>query len=84
VGLIKQAKVDTAASHARRAREEGRKVFVGRIRDEVLTYQGTGSISGAAEAVEAIEAEGWRLVNMAYSWVETKKRGLTVCLFRSV
>ena len=33
-------------------------------------------------AIEAVEAEGWELKDIAYSWVEKKKRGLTVMVFR--
>lgn len=49
-----------------------------------MAFQGTGSVSGAAEAIERVEGEGWGLYHMAYSWVERKSRGVTVMAFRPV
>ena len=57
-------------------------MFLARYWDEVMTFQGTGPISGASEAIESVEAEGWLLQDIAYSWVERKNRGVTVMVFR--
>lgn len=82
MGFVKAAKQESARRDAQRAHAEGRTVFVARYWDEVAMYQGTGSVSGAAEAIESVEAEGWQLANFSYSWVPSKNRGLTVMLFR--
>lgn len=82
MGLMKSSKVTNIRTDAERARNESKAVFLARYWDEVMTFQGTGSVSGAAEAIEAVEAAGWRLEHMAYSWVEKKNRGLTLLLFR--
>lgn len=66
----------------RRAREEGRQFFVARYWDEMIAFQGTGSIGGAAETIEAVEDEGWRLVHTVYSWVESENRDVQVLTFR--
>jgi hypothetical protein len=47
-----------------------------------MSYQGTGSVSGAAEAIESVEAAGWHLEHLSYAWVPEKKRGLTLMMFR--
>jgi hypothetical protein len=82
MGLMKTAKVGSITADAERARNEGRSVFLARYWDEVMSFQGTGSVSGAAQAIEAVEVAGWRLEHMAYSWVPEKKRGLTLLMFR--
>lgn len=82
MGLVKSSKVGTIRDDAMRGHREGRTVFVARYWDEIFSYQGTGSISGAAEAIEAVESAGWALTHMAYSWVERKNRGVTILMFR--
>jgi hypothetical protein len=82
MGFMKASKVGSIRADAERARSEGRTVFLARYWDEVMSFQGTGSVSGAAEAIESVEAAGWHLEHMAYSWVPEKKRGLTLMLFR--
>ncbi len=82
MGIMKASKVGSITADAQRARSEGRTVFLARYWDEVLSFQGTGSVSGAAEASESVEAAGWRLEHMSYSWVLEKRRGLTLLLFR--
>lgn len=84
MGLIKGSKLSTIGNDAASVAAEGRSVFVCRYWDEVLNFQGTGSIAGASEAIEAVEAHGWRLEHLAYSWSDAKKRGLTVMMFRRV
>jgi hypothetical protein len=81
VGLIKGTKIGSIRDDAARAIEEDRQVFVARYWDEMIAFQGTGSVSGAAEAIEAVQDAGWKLQHMAYSWVDSKKRGLTMMVF---
>jgi hypothetical protein len=82
MGFMKSTKIGSIRTDADRAIKESRTVFLARYWDEVMTYQGTGSVSGAAEAIESVEAAGWRLEHMAYSWVPEKRRGVTLMLFR--
>lgn len=84
MGLMKASKVAGIGSDAAGARAKGHKVFVCRYWDEVLNFQGTGSIAGATEAIEAVEAAGWKLDNFSYSWAPEKKRGVSVMVFRPV
>lgn len=81
MGFLKQAKIGAITADAEKAIQEGRTRFVARYWDEVITYQGTGSVAGAAEAIENVEAAGWRLDHAAYSWVDAKSRGVTVMIF---
>lgn len=81
MGLFKQAKIGAITADAERAIAEGRTRFVARYWDEVVAFQGTGSVSGAAEAIENVEAAGWKLDHAAYTWVDGKNRGLTLLIF---
>ena len=67
MGIVRQAKADSMASHAGRARQEGRRVLVVRIQTR---FWSAGAFSGpmddTAEMIEAIEAQGWALDKMSY------------------
>lgn len=81
MGLIKDAKADVLGKDAARAREQGRTVFVARINMPVTGSGFSTSVSGAAEMIEAIEAEGWAYQDM--SWTQdTKGRPEGYFLFR--
>ena len=82
MGLMKGTKLTNISQDAAKVYAEGRTVFVCRYWDEVLNFQGTGSIAGASEAIEMVEAQGWVLHQIAYSWSDGKKRGVSVMLFR--
>jgi hypothetical protein len=82
MGFMKAVKQTLLRDDAARAVEEGRRVFVARFWDEVLSTQMTGSVGGAAEAIEEVESLGWQLADMSYAWVPEKKRGVTVMVFR--
>ena len=82
MGLMKKSKISSIRTDAQRAASEGRTIFLARYWDEVMKFQGTGSISGASEAIELVEAEGWHLEDIAYSWVDRKNRGITIMVFR--
>lgn len=75
-------KADVVAADAQRALAEGRTVFVCRYWDEVMSFQGTGSIAGAAQAIEDVESIGWELEQASYSWVPEKHRGVQILVFR--
>lgn len=60
---FKDAKAQQTAKHATRALEEGRNILVFSINLPSVMPEGA-PISGVAEQIEAIEATGWRLVDM--------------------
>ncbi|HXF71160.1 MAG TPA: hypothetical protein VNO79_00940 [Actinomycetota bacterium] len=82
MGIFTRAKVAGAVADAKKALEEGRRIFVARYWDEVVAFQGTGAIAGAADFIEQCEELGWRLEQASYSWVPEKKRGVQVLVFR--
>lgn len=71
MGLINNLKADTLGKDAARAREQGRTVFVARINMPVTGSGFSQSLSGAAEMIEAIEAQGWAYHDM--SWTQDSK-----------
>lgn len=82
MGLMSKSKGSSISQDAKKAFNDGRNIFLARYWDEVVTFQGTGEIAGASEAIELVESEGWTLQDIAYSWVERKNRGLTILVFR--
>ncbi|HEX5995974.1 MAG TPA: hypothetical protein VFY84_12600 [Jiangellales bacterium] len=71
---VKDAKAQSVAKEAQRAVSEGRYVFVCRINNPALSHQMSGSVSGVAEQIEAIEQAGWWLHHMSYA--QDKKGGV--------
>lgn len=65
MGLIKQAKESNAFRDAERARSDGNSVFVYRFEMPHTGRGFSGSVSGAAEVIMAIEAVGWRLEHIS-------------------
>lgn len=61
MGWIKDAKVEAMTKEAKRALDEGRTVFVCRINQGMTQVNVSGSLSGVAEQIEAIESLGWQL-----------------------
>lgn len=61
MGFIKDVKAQTMSTHAQRALQEGRRVFVCRINHGMSAVGTSGPLSGVAEQIEAIEALGWRM-----------------------
>lgn len=61
MGWIKGAKQESIGQHAARAVAEGRRVFVCRVNEGGWGGQWGGVLSGVAEQIEAVEAQGWRL-----------------------
>jgi hypothetical protein len=76
VGLLKDSRAKTAAHHANRAAAEGHTVLVFLINVPRNAIEGQ-PISGVAEQIEAVEAEGWRLASL-----NAKDAGSMVALFR--
>lgn len=84
MGLINNAKAGKATDEARKAYAEGRGVLVYKIIEANKTSMSTAPMAGVGEQIEAIEAEGWQLYNMAAAESKTlggERIGL-VCLFR--
>ena len=63
MAFLKEGRAKVAAQHAERAREEGRSVLVFLLNVPMGTAEGT-PISGVAEQIEAIEAQGWFLASL--------------------
>jgi hypothetical protein len=63
MGIFKTAKADSIAAEARRAVEEGRLWFSPRLNTPFTQHNMSGSIAGWAEMIEAVEREGWQLVD---------------------
>lgn len=81
MGFVKDAKAEVLAKEARRAYEEGRTAFAPRLNAPATGHGMTGSVSGWAEMIEAIEAAGWAM----YFWsvaVDDKGRAEAYPLFR--
>jgi hypothetical protein len=65
MGFMKDAKAQMVSKEAARAFTEGRSVFVARLEGGALSRNVSGSVSGVAEMIESIEAEGWRLEHLS-------------------
>jgi hypothetical protein len=81
MGIIKDAKAITASKHAGQARTEGRTVFLYRYNVPATSSGFSGPVEGAAEVIEAVEASGWVLCDMAYDGAQSKN-GAALLLFR--
>lgn len=80
MGFVKDMKANTASKDAARAVAEGHQVFVFKFDMPNLNSAVTASVSGAAEAIEAIEREGWLLSNMSVH--PGIRHGAMVVIFR--
>jgi hypothetical protein len=78
MGLMKDVKTSTAGKDAARAVAQGRQVFV--FQFDFAYSHTTQSVSGAAEVIEAIEAQGWRMDQMAVH--PGVKNGAMIMTFR--
>lgn len=79
MGFMKDVKADLARKHAHRAAEEGHAVLTFRLDVPIASVEGA-PISGLAEQIEAIEAEGWHLDHM--SFLPGRKAYEGIALFR--
>ena len=66
MGFIKDAKANTAASHAARARQEGHTVFLYRQNIGATSSGFSGPVTDMAEVIESVEQAGWHLAQIAY------------------
>jgi hypothetical protein len=82
MGFIKDVKATTAASHAARARQESRTVFLYRHNVPATSSGFSGPITDAAEVIESIERTGWQLNQVAYDGHQSKN-GAVLLLFRA-
>lgn len=66
VGFRRGTRVRSIADQATRAMAEGRQVFVCRVYEGGPKDGWSGSLSGMAEQIEAVEAAGWSLVQSSF------------------
>lgn len=81
MGFIKDAKANMVATEAERARAEGRTVFAPRLNAGASNAGTSGSVSGWAEMIEAIEAAGWAMYHWSVA-IDEKGRAEAYPLFR--
>lgn len=84
MGWIKDAKANMLSTEAARAREEGRAVFAPMLNTPITqssSMQTSGAVSGWAEMIEAVEAEGWTMVHWSVA-ADQKGRPQAYPLFR--
>ncbi|WHX19815.1 hypothetical protein QFW82_23590 [Streptomyces malaysiensis subsp. malaysiensis] len=84
MGWINNAKGDGASRHAREAIQAGNSVLVYKFIEANTNSRATAPMTGMAEQIQAIEAEGWRLDKMAAAEGKalSGERVALVCLFR--
>lgn len=84
MGFINQAKGDQAGKHAREAKAAGNTVLVYKFIEANTNSRATAPMTGMAEQIQAIEAEGWRLDQMAAGEGKalSGERVALICLFR--
>lgn len=67
LGFIDRVKQNKIGEEAARAIREGRRVFLARINVGMTDAGASGTVTGAAEIIESIEDQGWRLDQMSYT-----------------
>ncbi|MBM0230080.1 MULTISPECIES: hypothetical protein [Micromonospora] len=84
MGWINNAKANEAGKHARESLAKGNHILVYKIIEATTNSRVTAPMSGVAEQIQAIEAEGWMLANMAAAEGKamTSERTALVCVFR--
>ncbi|MER5184527.1 hypothetical protein ABT009_40495 [Streptomyces sp. NPDC002896] len=84
MGFINNAKANEATRVAAEAYASGRQVLTFKIIEANANHRTTGIMPGVGEQIEAIEAQGWALTNMAAAEAKafTGERTALVCLFR--
>lgn len=80
MGILNNAKGNIAGSQAREAAGRGDHVFVFKAIEANSKSTTTGSMPGMAEQIQAIEAEGWTLANMAAAEGKTSLSGDRIAL----
>ncbi|MEV6571856.1 hypothetical protein [Streptomyces sp. NPDC051577] len=84
MGFINNAKADVATKAAADAYQAGRQILTFKIIEANTSHRATGLMTGVGEQIEAIEAQGWFLANMAAAEGKALSgdRTALVCLFR--
>ncbi|MFE5537135.1 hypothetical protein [Streptomyces sp. NPDC056492] len=84
MGFINNAKADVATKAAAEAYQAGRQVLTYKIIEANLNHRATAVMPGVGEQIEAIEAQGWFLANMAAAEGKALSgdRTALICLFR--
>jgi len=84
MGIFNDAKAATAEQAAQKAYQEGRQVLTFKIIEANMSHRSTGLMTGVGEQIEAIEAQGWVLHNMAAAEGKaiSGDRTALICLFR--
>ncbi|WP_329187035.1 hypothetical protein [Actinacidiphila glaucinigra] len=84
MGFINDAKANMAGTEAKKAREKGQKVLVYKFIEANKSSMSTAPMAGIGEQIEAIEAEGWRLYNLAGAEGKalSGERSAVIALFR--
>ncbi|MFI9569317.1 hypothetical protein [Streptomyces rishiriensis] len=85
MGFINNAEASIATDAARKARATGQSILVYKFIEANTASKSTAPIQGMAEQIQAVEAEGWRLDQMAAAEGKalTGERVALVCLFRA-
>ena len=84
MGFINDSKAAEAGKRAREARESGDTVLVYKFIEAQTNSKATAPMTGMSNQIQAVEAEGWALANMACAEGKalTGERIALVCLFR--
>lgn len=84
MGFINNAKGDVAGKEAAAAFARGDQVLVYKFIEANATSKTTAPMAGMSEQIQAVEAQGWFLANMATAEGKTLtgERIALVCLFR--
>lgn len=84
MGFLNDSKAADAAKQATKAYENGDQVLVYKFIEANATSKTTAPMTGVAPQIEAVEASGWALYNMAAAEGKTLtgERIALVCLFR--
>lgn len=84
MGFVKQSKANALSVEAERAYKEGRSVFAPMLNTPVsqsASFALSGSVSGWAEMIEAVESHGWVLTQWSVA-TDSKGRPQAYPLFR--
>ncbi|MEV6546415.1 hypothetical protein [Streptomyces sp. NPDC051665] len=87
MGFINDAKAQTAAAEARKAREKGQGVLVYKFIEANVNSKSTAPMTGIADQIESVEQQGWRLDTLTAAEGKTfggGERIALVCVFRAV
>ena len=84
MGFLNDNKAAEAGKRAREARDNGDAVLVYKFIEAITNSKVTAPMTGMSNQIQAVEAEGWALVNMASAEGKavTGERVALICLFR--